>query len=448
MDILEAAVTLLPMLGASITSVQRHLLLAREHHSGNSTRAAWLSDLQRLRLAHPYTYNLIQALASAWHRHAEFKRYALPHHYAVNQLRALAQRYTGGATDGRVLAFEPDAIPKVVPMQPALMAVCRVCYKIYSIVRKAERKRVPVKEEKKKRKPGNGARERKTDASQPRRKTITTHGYPCVHVDLATDEIYCTSGKSVAHESCSAQPLAQINMIGYEVYLKGSLYALCPQPGCGQLAVLEMGCTNYTTYGLSCYSCSLAQQAELLASTTGQMHATLQKLRRFNAKTQDSGGVSTALSFARAPPSAMSLITEKPTAASKRKAKDGDAYDEDSKSSSNRAAMQEEQRKRRSCFLCGKRVIPSKMWIFGMSTFLCAGHPITHLVEHVCTGLQSYGFPLHVQINDPKESVTRSLLLEYHEKWQEEQAIIKKQRAKAERRRAEKNQIIRRRLKR
>jgi hypothetical protein len=424
MEILEHACVALSLLGASTRALQLHRELAKKMQTGKGTRIAWLTELRRLRAGYPYTYNLLQAVACTWHRYTDLRRYTLPHHYVVNQLRALAQLYSGGVPDERILSSEPDAIPKIVPMRPCFMAVCRVCLQIYSIVRRPERRR------------SKKAKPEEEEEKKTRRKTVTTHGYSEVSVDLATGHIYCTNEKTVAHESCSAQPLAQINMIGCEVYLKGSLYVLCPQPGCGQLAVLEMGSANYTSYGLMCHSCSLARESELLAATSGRVHATLQRLRRFNAKSSGAAAYRSRTTL-----TALELIADKGTKTVTATAAAAAAEEESE-------AEDEQKSHRKLCYLCGKRVIPSRMWIFGMDTFVCASHPIHSIIEHVYKGLHSYGFPVTVQIDDPKEPITRGLMLEYHEGWKAIQATKKVARAKADRKQAAKNAIVNQRLKR
>jgi hypothetical protein len=394
-------------IGACPKALREHAKLAREQRANAHTRLYWLSELDRLRTTYPYTYNLLQAAAAGWVRRTAVRVSLLPHQYTMHQLRAIGTRYG--------VPLPPHGgLPAVVPLQACRMAVCRVCLQIYSIVR-------------------NKRRPRQTRNASKRRKTEHTHGYPDVPVSM--DEkgnctMHCARGRSVAHERCDAQPLVEIDMLGREVSLKGTVYILCPQPGCGHLMPLKMAAIAYTTYGPMCYACAAARQEHEHsgppAATTAAAEVRRQLLR---LKTEGLGSKPAAPVAGPWP-----LDTEE----------DGEGAGETkAESKEEKGATKEPAR----CFLCNKRLTSaSHLHLFGMDTYVCDRHNIGLLTQHALSDLNQRGFTCDVSSDALKEDEVRDSLLTWHLQHEEAAGKKRERQAKRDRKQAERNAIVRDRL--
>lgn len=235
-DAFRQVLEYLPALGASLDGITRHLKLGLTQHEGQNTLRLWEETMTELRRDHPYTYNLVQAAAAAWIAHSSIRCTELPYHYLKSQTMAIAARYEllpPPAGDGE----EESKLPLAIPDQPCRIVLCRVCKRVYSIVRK--RPQPPKKK-------------------LGRPKPIPTHGYVDVTVDLTTDEMFCNKGRSWMHEKCGESPLSEVTIIANEFRFAGHTHFICAQPTCGQIAILNAVHTVYTEHGAACYMCSNA----------------------------------------------------------------------------------------------------------------------------------------------------------------------------------------------
>jgi len=397
----------LPFIGACRVGLEKHRLLAAGDAAGIFTRLHWIAQLTNLRHAHPYTYNLLQASAIAWTRHTDIRRYDLPYHYVMGQMRAIAHR-------NDIVVSPVTGLPRILPLQSCTMAFCRVCMTIYSIVRGKETVR-------------------KLSKKKRHRKTDHTHGYPQACVDTVRSRLYCTRGRAMAHEKCNAQPLAEINILGKEILFKDVIYIVCPQPGCGQIATLDIAHTSYSIHGIACRQCS----KELMNSDYNEGGDDGVEKERKQKKEKEATAVRNALRnikcVVRRAEAATTTTTE-----SKAMVVAGAA--------AAAAAMVEVDEPR--CYLCWKRLtVSSRIHLYGVHIQVCDQHNMASLCHHVVTGLQLRGLSTTITTTDhEKERLTEDLLLEYHRRYEADQAEQRKKRMKTSRALAERNALIRSRM--
>lgn len=365
----------LHVFGASKSAITEHIQLATTQHQGQQTLRLWEEKMKMLRDRHPYTYNLIQAAALAWENHVLVRIQPLAHHYIESQTRAIAYRYNIRCETADGIPCQPEVLPE----QPCCMAFCRICKRIYSVVR-----RRPPPPKKQTRRP----------------KPLQTHGYVDVVVDLTTDDIYCRRGRSCMHERCGDTPLTKINMLGNEVQFKGHTYVLCGQPTCGQIALVHPTQTIYTEYGIACYLCSdkIRKQRTVVSTPIQKVREVLfdrRTARKTNKKQRDD-------------------TKEGKEGKNNNNNEDEEKKKVTQKGKKEKKAVQSPPPAPR-CFLCD-RVINSenRLIMYGVDTYVCHRHDKRNeLVSFVTTGLGKIGYSSDISDNPQIEVAVRNLLIEF-----------------------------------
>lgn len=385
MEAWELITEYLEVVGASSDGLEAHRLLAREQHfDGAYTLRAWEERLCALRGMYPYTYALIQTAAAMWTRHTSIRRMPLPHHYVVAQTRALAQRY--GVTPTAGSDADRERTPDCIPEQPCRFAFCRVCGRVYSVIRRA---------------PVVSRRELK------RPKPVPTHGFVDAAVNLLTGAIYCSKSRALRHERCGQRPLAQVAILGHELVYRRASYVICTQPNCGQIAIMHPTNTTTTEYGIACHRCTLAIR-ERKMQLPPELQAVIDHIRQRRHVRKHNRPRLLASSSSSSP------SKEKAKQKKEEDEEEEEEEEEEVKKGEGREEKEEEESGEIRCFICNRLIkAENKMVLYGLHTFTCERHPRYKMCGFVTTGLASMGYSHQIGVDERAEAATQTLLLKF-----------------------------------
>lgn len=209
------------LLGAdanAITELHRIWQVYSEERTPSSTIR---DQLYHFSNAFPYTWAMICTAWTAYNAAVGMKLYRLDYNTMRNQLNAICAR------------FNCVGHPEQVPPAAFKMSICLGCQTPKSWVK---------------------------DPLRATSKETYSFGLKDSSIDLYTGKAYCRSSKSCGPYKCGVQEIMHINLLGHVLPYRGRLYAFCPQPEGGHLAVLNPAHSKSNEFTLSCYACTLEQE--------------------------------------------------------------------------------------------------------------------------------------------------------------------------------------------
>lgn len=214
LDYLLAVAALLPAMGCSHEAPARIKRLLDALKAETQTKTQRFNYVQALRSAFPYSYNLLQ-LAIHWWKQTQQNRYGpLSYGYVVDQLDARVRR----------------------PAELSRVLHCVCCHTVYSL----------------------------HTAFRSNYKHAYGVGYRDLTVDLMTGRSACQKGKRNGHLRCGESSMQWTPMIGRFFTAKGSVFILCPQPGCTRLMLYDGQHHMWNEHGVGCVECTYSYMDKII----------------------------------------------------------------------------------------------------------------------------------------------------------------------------------------